>query len=108
MKLYQIVEIAGSGNHAGTKATADIAEIAEQMGFMPVRIQMRSTALSKMAKIQRQIGYLKDWHQAWRCIEKESIVLLQHPFHYKIFRLRYKTEDKMVLEHLTLLTIHSL
>ena len=83
MKLYQIVEIAGSGNHAGTKATADIAEIAEQMGFMPVRIQMRSTALSKMAKIQRQIGYLKDWHQAWRCIEKESIVLLQHPFHYQ-------------------------
>lgn len=83
MKLYQIVEIAGSGNHAGTKATADIAEIAEQMGFMPVKIQMRSTALSKMAKIQRQIGYLKDWHQAWRCIEKESIVLLQHPFHYQ-------------------------
>ena len=45
MKLYQIVEIAGDGNHAGTKATSDIAEIAEQMGFTPVKIQMRSTAL---------------------------------------------------------------
>ena len=82
MKLYQIVEIAGDGNHAGTKATSDIAEIAEQMGFTPVKIQMRSTALSKLAKIQRQIGYLKDWHRACQCIEKESIVLLQHPFHY--------------------------
>lgn len=82
MKLYQIVEIAGNDNHAGTKATADIAEIAEQMGFMPVRIQMRSTAVSKTAKIQRQIGYLNDWHRAYQCIEKEAIVLLQHPFHY--------------------------
>ena len=82
MKLYQIVEIAGNDNHAGTKATADIAQIAEKMGFVPVRISMRSTALSKMAKIQRQIGYLKDWHQACNTIEKSSVVLLQHPFHY--------------------------
>ena len=82
MKLYQIVEIAGNGNHAGTKATADIAEIAEQIGFTSVKIQMRSTALSKAAKIQRQIGYLKDWHQACKCIENEAVVLLQHPFHY--------------------------
>lgn len=82
MKLYQIVEIAGNGNHAGTKATSDIAEIAEQMGFTSVKIQMRSTAVSKLAKIQRQLGYLKDWQRACQCIEKESIVLLQHPFHY--------------------------
>ena len=82
MKLYQIVEIAGNDNHAGTKATADIAVIAEKLGFSPVRIRMRSTALSKTAKLQRQIGYLKDWHEACRQIEPHSIVLLQHPFHY--------------------------
>ena len=82
MKLYQIVEIAGNDNHAGTKATADIAQIAGNMGFQPVRIRMRSTALSKTAKVQRQIGYLKDWHQALKEIEQDSVVLLQHPFHY--------------------------
>lgn len=82
MKLYQIVEIAGNDNHAGTKATADIAKIAERMGFVPVRIRMRSTALSKMAKLQRQIGYLADWHAAEQQIEQGAVVLLQHPFHY--------------------------
>lgn len=82
MKLYQIVEIAGNDNHAGTKATSDIAWIAENIGFKPVSIRMRSTALSKAAKLQRQVGYLKDWHQACRTIEKDSVVLLQHPFHY--------------------------
>lgn len=82
MKLYQIVEIAGNDNHAGTKATADIAQIAERIGFIPVRIRMRSTALSKMAKLQRQVGYLKDWHLAEKQIEQNATVLLQHPFHY--------------------------
>lgn len=82
MKLYQIVEIAGNDNHAGTKATADIAAIAERLGFSPIKIRMRSTALSKAAKLQRQIGYLKDWHEACQRIEPYSVVLLQHPFHY--------------------------
>lgn len=82
MKLYQIVEIAGNDHHAGTKATADIAVIAEKLGFSPIIIRMRSTSLSKAAKLQRQIGYLKDWHDAFRQIEAGSIVLLQHPFHY--------------------------
>lgn len=39
MKLYQIVEIAGNDNHAGTKATSDIAWIAENIGFKPVSIR---------------------------------------------------------------------
>ena len=51
MKLYQIVEIAGSGNHAGTKATADIAEIAEQMGISRSYVsRIETKAISKLAK----------------------------------------------------------
>ena len=61
MNKYQIVERAGKFNHAGSKATADVADIAEKMGFKSVYVDMDTTDLSKIAKIKRQIGYLRDY-----------------------------------------------
>jgi hypothetical protein len=82
MKKYQITEISSQFNHAGSKATADVAKIAEKAGFEPLYLRMNTTADTKIAKVQRQIGYKKDWKNIVRTVEDNSIVLLQHPFHY--------------------------
>lgn len=82
MKKYQIVELTNESNHAGTKATLDISVIAERLGFEKLNLQMRTTKAGYIAKLQRQIGYLKDWNNCYNSIDKNSIVLLQHPFHY--------------------------
>lgn len=83
MNKYQIVEIEGSYQHAGTKATSDIHDIAEELGYKSVYIKMNTTVDSKFAKIKRQFGYYNDFNAAYKTIEKDSIVLLQHPFHNK-------------------------
>ena len=82
MNRYQIVEIAGKGNDAGTKATQDVVSIASRLGFNRIPIRMTTTSSSKIAKIQRQLGYWADWNQAYKTIESNSIILLQNPFHY--------------------------
>ena len=82
MKKYQIYEIAGEHNHAGTKATKDFSEIAEKMNYGVLSVKMCTTKEGKIAKIQRQIGFYIDWKRAYKSIEENSIVLLQHPFHY--------------------------
>ncbi len=82
MQKYQIVEIAGNHNHAGSKATADIAVVAEQLGYKKCLVRMCTEKPGKLAKLKRQIGFLKDWNKAYKMIEENSMVLLQHPFHY--------------------------
>lgn len=82
MKKYQIVEVTEKLNHAGTKATIDFALIAEQCGYERVNVAMNTTQKTKIAKVQRQIGYFFDWNKVYRTIEDNAIVLLQHPFHY--------------------------
>lgn len=82
MNKYQIIETTEKFNHAGTKATADIAEVAKENGFQPLFLKMATTADTKIGKLQRQIGYWKDWKKVVSSIESNSIVLLQHPFHY--------------------------
>ena len=82
MDRFQIVETAGNFNHAGTKATKDIAIVAEQLGFKAVNVRMNSVRKTKIAKVWRQIGYFKDWNRSYREITEGSIVLMQHPFHY--------------------------
>jgi hypothetical protein len=103
MNKYVIVEVAGDYNHAGSKATADIAVIAKQNGFQPLNLRMCSTLNTKIAKVQRQIGYEKDWKKIVNTIEDGSLVLLQHPFHYpqltreKSLRiLKYKKHVKII------------
>ena len=83
MNRYQIVEVTEQFNHAGTKATADIAVIAEQLGFQRINICMNNTEAGNIAKVKRQIGYYCDWSRCFTSIEPKSIVLLQHPFHHK-------------------------
>ena len=85
MKKYQIIETASNFNHAGTKATADISQIASKLGYNSIHVRMLTTKISKIAMLQRQLGYFVDWHQCYKKIVEDSIVLLQHPFHYKQF-----------------------
>lgn len=82
MKKYQIVETSGNFNHAGSKATRDIAVIADRLGYTRLMIHMNTTKTTKMAKVQRQIGYRKDWDNCLNTVEDGALILLQHPFHY--------------------------
>jgi len=82
MKKYQIVEITENLNHAGTKATADFANIADGCGYERVNIRMNTTKPGKVAKVQRQIGFYFDWNKCYQAIEPNSVVIMQHPFHY--------------------------
>lgn len=86
MNKYQIVEVSEQFNHAGSKATADIADIAEKLGFQKLYLKMRTTKLGCFAKVERQIGYLQDWNNCYHTITENSIVLLQHPFHHRQLR----------------------
>lgn len=85
MKKYQIVEVTEKFNHAGTKATADVTQVAKELGFEEIYIHMNSLKKNSFAKVQRQIGYFFDWSKCYNQIETNAIVLLQHPFHYKQF-----------------------
>ena len=53
MDRYQIVEKAGQFNHAGSKATADVAAVAETLGFCPAVVHMNTLKDTKPAKAIR-------------------------------------------------------
>ncbi len=82
MEKYQIVEISEQFNHAGSKATLDVAKVARKLGFRAVPVRMVTTKEGIIAKAQRQVGYFAAWEGAKSLISDSSIVLLQHPFHY--------------------------
>lgn len=82
MNKFQIVEVTEQLNHAGTKATADVAVVAEKLGFKRVNIKMDTNVKSTIGKVRRQIGYFRDWTNAEKEIVGGSVLLLQHPFHY--------------------------
>ena len=82
MDKFQIVEVTEQLNHAGTKATADIAVVAERLGFKRVNVKMNTAVESTIGKARRQIGYYRDWKNAEKEISDGSILLLQQPFHY--------------------------
>lgn len=94
MNKYQIVEIAGNFNHAGSKATADIAQIASNIGFEEIKVRMRSQKDGTIGKIIRQIGYYIDWEECYKKVKNNSVVILQHPFHYNQIT-RVKTLKKL-------------
>lgn len=83
MEKYQIIEVSNNFNHAGSKAIVDVSEIASNIGYKPIYIRMLTTKISKIAKIQRQLGYFGDWNKCYEKISEDAIVLLQHPFHHK-------------------------
>lgn len=103
MRLFQIVEVTEQFNHAGTKAVADIATVAERLGFKRINVSMDTSRPGALGKIHRQWGYYRDWNAAYGEIPKGSVVLLQHPFHHKqltregtLRRLKQEKEVKFI------------
>ena len=100
MDRYQIVEKAGQFNHAGSKATADVAAVAETLGFCPTVVHMNTLKDTKPAKAIRQVGYFTDWIGVTRKIPTGAVVLMQHPFHHvqltREKNLRKLKEEKRV------------
>lgn len=82
MNRFQIAEIAGEQSHAGTKATEDVIAIAKRLDFEPVYIHMNDLQPGAIHKVKRQARFYVDWKHAYKLIENNSVVLLQHPFHY--------------------------
>ena len=106
MKKYQIYEMAKEFNHAGTKATKDFSEIAQKLDYELLPIVMRSTSKGFFAKVHRQIGFFIDWAKIYHTIEKNSIVLLQHPFHYPQLtreNILYKLKDKKNVKYISVI-----
>lgn len=100
MNTFQIAEISSNQAHAGTKATEDVITIAEKIGFKPLYVQMNDLKSGILHKVNRQIRFFKDWQKAYRAVTDESIVLLQHPFHYpqltrESILLKLKKEKKV-------------
>lgn len=89
MNQYQIVDVNMQGNHAGIKATSDVFAIAEEMGFLTVKLQMLSEKSSVGGKILRQIGYFICWIKGYKKIRENSIVLLQNPFRYRQYKRNF-------------------
>ena len=84
MNKYQILEVTKQSNNAGSKAVQDVSSIASEMGFKTICIRMKCPENTNVTgKVQRQIQYYYDWNKAYKEIEKDSIVLLQNPFHHK-------------------------
>lgn len=83
MNKYQIVELGENSNNAGTKAPTDVMNIALNREYVPLAVNLDFTNKSILAKIRRQLSYLKDYNDIYHSVSSESIVLLQHPFHHK-------------------------
>jgi len=83
MNQYQIVDIKSLHNDAGSKATADVAKVAERIGFQSIKVIKRSDSKLFIVKIVCQVFYLLDWVKAYLEIKKNGIVLIQNPFRDK-------------------------
>jgi ssDNA-binding Zn-finger/Zn-ribbon topoisomerase 1 len=90
---YQIVQIEKENNNAGTKAVVDIAHFADEMGYKRCTIMIPSSQ-HLINKIRKHLYYIKIWNSISREIKEDSIVLLQHPFHFKQLN-RYRNLIKM-------------
>lgn len=81
MKKYQLWEIRDNGNNAGTKAPEDIKKVATTLGFEQVTVIRKGEAKDFLSRINRQITFFKSWQKIYKKIEKNSLLLLQVPFH---------------------------
>lgn len=93
LNKYQIVQIEKENNNAGTKAVVDIAHFADKMDYKRCTI-MIPTSKNTIDKIKKHLGFIKTWNSISKEIEEDSIVLLQHPFHFKQLN-RYHNLRKM-------------
>lgn len=104
MKQYQVVEMFDGENTAGTKAVADIVEIADKMGFEALYVKKSNRENTFLKKVERQIVYLKRWNKVYFNIEDNSVVLLQEPFRTKqlgrrnvLYRLKKRKNVKFIM-----------
>lgn len=105
MDKFQIAEVTEQFNHAGTKATADIAHIADKLGFTRLNLCMRTSKEGYVAKLHRQIGYCIDWNCCYEKICQNAVLLLQHPFHYPQLtreRILYKLK---AIKHVKIISV---
>lgn len=81
-RLFQLVELNPEEYHAGSKATQDVASIAEQIGFAVVPIRSVESGGTTVGKLKRQTLFSREFRKAYRAIPSGAVVLLQHPFHH--------------------------
>lgn len=97
MKKYQVVENYGNLQHAGSKATNDCSEILSQIGYQPLPIKLLNDKPNVFSKIARQIHNMISWSNLYSKIEKDSVLVLQHPFrrnHYGRFTNLMKLKER--------------
>lgn len=78
--LYQVIE--GNKNifNAGSKATADISKIANEMDYCPLYVHPIKSTKNIFEKIINQVKYYFEWKSIYKTIKEDSVLLLQHPF----------------------------
>lgn len=89
MRKYQILETLESDWRAGSKAVSDVSEIAKARGYYLIKMKLPNGGMSIFNRIRRQMIYFWDWLNAYRSVQSNSIMLLQHPFRYKQFGREY-------------------
>ncbi len=78
--LFQLLDVKEDENHAGSKATSDVAKIAEEKGFKIIPIVNSASEITRINAVKRQINYISEWDKAYKEIPECAIVLIQEPF----------------------------
>ncbi|MBF0713854.1 glycosyl transferase [Gemella sp. GH3] len=95
MKKYQIVEYYGDLKHAGSKATNDVVKILDEHNFEKLNIFVNDKKNDLISKIKRQVTFFKNWKSIYNNIERNGILVIQHPFRKRqLGRLKYLTKLK--------------
>lgn len=81
MKKYQIWEIRDNGNNAGTKAPADVKEVATKLGFKPINVIRKGEKKDIISRVYRQMTFFNSWQKIYKEIKSNSLLLIQVPFH---------------------------
>lgn len=80
MNKYQIKEIKGIFNHAGSKAREDASFFAQEDGYESLYVNQRTDAQDEFSKFRRYIGAFFDWTKIFFTVKNNSLILVQNPF----------------------------
>ena len=104
MNKYQVVLTIEKSNHAGSKAKEDVVRFGKEAGYKPLYVRCYLTKSTNI--VQRTLRYLipvLGWIKVYLSVKKNSVVLLQKPFHHKqllrekiLNSLRFKKNCKIV------------
>lgn len=90
MTIYYIEQKRDEKNTAGSKAPSDISKLCSQRGynsFLIERFPVEQNILKK--KLWLLIVCNKQWRELYRTVEKDDIVIFQHPSYGKRMALRW-------------------